>query len=562
MAEANKDTIYIDVDDEITSVIEKVRGSEHKIIALVLPKRATVFQSIVNMKLLKRTGDEVGKRIVLITSEAGILPLAGAVGLHVAKTLQTKPYIPAAPDVPGSDVALDEAEESGEEEPDLDSDKPVGELAGAGALASKPSPEETIELDEPDEPDVTAGGKKAKKSKKDKKLKVPDFNQFRTRLLIGIGALVLLIIFWIFASFVLPKAKITIKTDTTTLNSSVPFTANAAVKTLDQANGVVPAESKQAQKTDTQKVSATGQKDIGTPATGTMTVYNCSNNDITLPAGTTFTSGSVSYATNQSVGVPASDFNKGACKKSPSADVAVTATAAGTQFNIGSGQSFSSSYGSSVTGTGSAMTGGTSNVVKVIAQLDIDSAKDKLKNNMDGPATDDLKKALQADKEMPIAETLVPLSQNITTSGKAGDQASDVTVTAVTTYSMLGVKQDDLKTLIEASAKKQIDTSKQNIVSDGLDQPTFQITNKKSPTEQAMTVATTVTAGADINIADLKKQVAGKKKGDVEQLLQGRPGVKDINVELSPFWVGKVPSRTGHVTIVIDKPPAINGNKP
>ena len=53
-----KDVIYIDVDDEITTIIDKVRSSQSKILALVLPKRATTLQSIVNMKLLKRSADE------------------------------------------------------------------------------------------------------------------------------------------------------------------------------------------------------------------------------------------------------------------------------------------------------------------------------------------------------------------------------------------------------------------------------------------------------------------------------------------------------------------------
>ena len=86
MTEAPKDTIYIDVDDEITGIIDKVRSSKHKIVALVLPKRSTVFQSIVNMKLLKRKADSADKNLVLITSETSLLPLAGAVGLHGGKS--------------------------------------------------------------------------------------------------------------------------------------------------------------------------------------------------------------------------------------------------------------------------------------------------------------------------------------------------------------------------------------------------------------------------------------------------------------------------------------------
>ena len=94
---AGKDVLYVDVDDEITAIIDKVQESNQKIVALVLPKRAAVLQSIVNMKLLKRSADEAKKKIVLITSEPGLLPLAGTVGTYVAKTLQTKPEVPDTP---------------------------------------------------------------------------------------------------------------------------------------------------------------------------------------------------------------------------------------------------------------------------------------------------------------------------------------------------------------------------------------------------------------------------------------------------------------------------------
>src|SRR4051812_15266916 len=93
----SKDVIYVDVDDEITSIIDKLENSENKVVALVLPKRAASLQSIVNMKLLKRSADNASKNVVLITSEAALIPLAGAAGLHVAKNLHTAPGVPDAP---------------------------------------------------------------------------------------------------------------------------------------------------------------------------------------------------------------------------------------------------------------------------------------------------------------------------------------------------------------------------------------------------------------------------------------------------------------------------------
>jgi len=153
-AKPSKDVIYLDVDDEITAIIDKVEAAKHKIIALVLPKRFATLQSVVNMRLLKRGADKAGKNAVLITSEAALLPLAGAAGLHVAKNLQSQPAVPPSPLSAKED--LPEEAEAPEPEADLDQTpskidyaKPIGELAAAHEIEEP----ETIPLDDtPEEP--------------------------------------------------------------------------------------------------------------------------------------------------------------------------------------------------------------------------------------------------------------------------------------------------------------------------------------------------------------------------------------------------------------------------
>src|ERR1019366_8396529 len=152
MAESpnGKDVIYVDIEDEITGIIEKVRVAKHQIVALVLPKRSTVLQSVVNMKLLKRTADSHKKHMVLITGDEGLYPLAGSVGMYVAKSLQSKPEVPSAPIT--FDKKADDAEEAismeDEQEDDkpLDKTKPVGELATPSALVTAADEDMAIEL--------------------------------------------------------------------------------------------------------------------------------------------------------------------------------------------------------------------------------------------------------------------------------------------------------------------------------------------------------------------------------------------------------------------------------
>ena len=50
----NKEVIYIDVDDDITSIISKVKSIEAKIIAIVPPKRIGILQSAVNLRILQK----------------------------------------------------------------------------------------------------------------------------------------------------------------------------------------------------------------------------------------------------------------------------------------------------------------------------------------------------------------------------------------------------------------------------------------------------------------------------------------------------------------------------
>ncbi len=561
MAEAAKETIYVDIDDDITSIIDKVAGSKHKIVALVLPKRASTLQSIVNMKLLKRSSDTHKKKLVLITSETNLLPLAGAVKLHVAKTLQSKPTIPAAPDVPSDEIAVDDALQADEddEEAELDTSKAVGELAAV----KKPAPEatETIELDNDDDPEDVASDaasdKKAPKNDKkgDKKLKIPDFNQFRTRLIIGGGVFLVLIVGWYLANFVMPRATITVSTDDISVNTEVAFTADTAIKEFDADKALVPATEKSVKKTDAEKVTATGKKNVGEKATGSVSIRltNCPGGPVTVPSGTAVSNNGLNFILQKSATFyPYPVGNSCQNQLVPqftTATIDVVAQNSGDQFNINGGRKFTVAGFDNITGfDSSAMTGGTNKEVTVVSDADIDTAKQKLADRSKDAAKKELAGQLEAEDLFAIDDSFVGNTPEISPSPAVGAEASEVTVTSITTYTLLGVKRADLKALVEDKAKEQIDVSKQTIASDGLDEAVFQL-QEKSGTKRPITVQSTVSTGAQEDQAALKKAIAGKKKGDVQEIIGARPGVKTVDVKFSPFWVYKVPSNPGKITI-------------
>ncbi len=92
--------IYLEPDDEITVVIDKIRRVSQEKVILVVPKAATILQSIVNLKLLKKEAVKLGKGISIVTSDDTGRNLASQIGLTVYRDIAKRPPVeePAAPD--------------------------------------------------------------------------------------------------------------------------------------------------------------------------------------------------------------------------------------------------------------------------------------------------------------------------------------------------------------------------------------------------------------------------------------------------------------------------------
>lgn len=582
-----KDTIYIDVDDEITSIIDKVQNAQEGLVALVLPKRAAMLQSSVNMKLLKRASEKSKKNLVLITTEAGLLPLAGSVGLFVAKDLQSKPSVPK---VAADNTALDELVKA-DDQPESDFDPKaaagiaIGELAtddlvdGKEPVMPKLAPlaykragneEEAVTLDNSDKPDK-ADDKVADKDKKDKKLKVPNFERFRTWLIISVIVIILLIVGFIFANKVLPKALITISTNTSTVNSTLAMTLNPTATSLNTSQLIVPANLQQSQQTASKQVNTTGQKNEGNTATGTMKVVaivcgGSANVPASIPAGVGFISNNLTYITQETTrfSTPVSSHGSGCYQfttetNSPGNMTTIAAQYPGSTYNTGTA-SFSSSYMDSqnpspastiYSGTGSA-SGGTDDNVQTVSQTDITNATNAITMPASSTIKSTLEAALTAAGYDPIVATYTAGTAVITPSAAVGTQATTVTVTEVITYTMFGVKQSNLNALIDSSVDQQINTSKQSIQDTGLDQATY--TNfTQSGNQGTITMQTASTIGPHLNIAQLKSEIAGMKKGDLETTIEQNPGVTSVTVKYSPFWVSGTPKNISKITIDIKK---------
>ncbi len=79
---------YIDPDEEIISVISRLRKVGEVDVFFVVPKRALFLQSMVNLRLLERESKKLGKRVCLVTQDDVGRSLAEKAGLETAPSLE------------------------------------------------------------------------------------------------------------------------------------------------------------------------------------------------------------------------------------------------------------------------------------------------------------------------------------------------------------------------------------------------------------------------------------------------------------------------------------------
>ena len=569
----SKEVVYVDVDDEITSIIAKVEDAKGKVVALVLPKRATMLQSIINMRLLARGAQAAAKNIVLITAEEALMPLAGVAGIHVAKTLQSVPEIPAAPEslVSAQEIKAEKSSVSEKTAPQLEAknskeepeiaaedlpkkinyDRSVGELA---AVHETENPE-TIALGDEEEPaEAEAVPPTKPKAPKDKSLKVPNFDRFRLLLGLGVVGFIALVVFIYLALFVLPKAAISIQTSSTPVTATLSANTSGAAKALDETNKTIPSVSKTSDQNTTTQVTATGQQNNGDKAKGTISLTNCTSSPVTVPAGTGVSGNGLTYITQSSSSLDSGNFTSGgACKSTGShvGTVSVVAQQGGAKYNTTTSSYAVAGY-PGVTGSGLQITTqGTDNIQTILTQADVDGAASKVSSAGTDAYSKTFESQLTAQGFYVLTSTLNIASPVTTATPAVGQQATTASVTVKVTYSILAVQKTDLSKFITDQMNGQIDKTKQKLSDNLLNDAAVSVQSQSSPTDAALTIKENTTAVPIIDANSVKKLAEGKKSGIITTTLEATPGVKNVDVKLSPFWVSKVPNKPAKITVTI-----------
>lgn len=80
---SKKKIVFVQIDEEITAIFERIKEFPYKEIYLVVPKRAILLQSVVNLKILKQKLEDIDKGMAIITSDPNGMKLAHQAEIQV-----------------------------------------------------------------------------------------------------------------------------------------------------------------------------------------------------------------------------------------------------------------------------------------------------------------------------------------------------------------------------------------------------------------------------------------------------------------------------------------------
>ncbi len=546
----NKDIIYIDVEDDITAIIGKIKASTEKIVAIVPPKHTGILQSAVNLRLLNRMANTSHKRLVLITNNQALIALSASAGIPYAKNLQSKPELAelSAIAVDDGDDIIDGSTLSVGQHIDLSK-----KAAEDAAISDKEI--ESIDIDNStlDVSEVESKDAKAKTTKKSSGIKVPNFKSFRKRFFLGGGLAVLLIVFLVWANVFAPSARviITAKTSPASVSSTVTLVGNGQTE-IDK--GTVQSVSQQIKKDTVVEFDATGTKTVGEKAAGKVIFSNCdTSTQVTIDAGTYISANGNNYIVQADTVVGPAVYTSSNCTSAgTSVSTDVIATNIGPDYNAAPDTSFLvSGYTSQMTAkTTAGIAGGTSREVKVPTANDIQTATAKLEAQSDVAAKKELSaKFVSGEIIIDDSFTVVNAAPVSTPAVDTESKDGKAKLTATTTYTMTALPKADVEAYLKENINKQLTgTTNQKIYNDGLDTVKLQNFSK---TDGATTVKIVGTGqiGPSIEESVVKDQVKGKIYGEVQSSLESISGIDSVDVKFSYFWVTKVPNDTNKISV-------------
>jgi hypothetical protein len=526
--------LYLEPDDEITSVVRRLREADAARVVLVASGRTKATTSAVAMRLLAQVAAEEGREVALVADP-------------IARSLAGEAGIPAF-----ASVADANADDAVPLEPVPPRRAPIHVVRGEPRPAAPPPARvpppipASIAGDETQAVRLPPPSPAPSRRRRGWALRVPRRA--------ALGALVaLLLLAATAAAAVLPGATITIRPATVNVGPRI-YDVHPAVQGPDQGEVSL-----------TLPGTATGDHPVLKKATGTVVFMNYSYVVVEIPEGTRVSaSGDVFFTTVERVLAPPGTLTGGDPPIDPGqVSVGVVAEVAGPGGNVAAEaidtietrsvdrylQAFPNQRGRRVINP-EATSGGDEDHVPVVKQEDVDAVVAALSTQLRDALDERL--AGHADRIYPTVEPPSPVIEiPADLVGKEGEATFELTGTLP--YSVPYVLRAD----VEAAGVERLQADASALPSGTTLLPETIAVNDGPATLDGAAVSVQVSvramAAADVDDEQVRELVAGMTREEAKTALAD---LGDVSVELWPGWVDRVPRLGWRIRIELAAPEA------
>ena len=593
--------IYLEPDEEITSVVEKLKRSKSPVVGIVAPRNAVLLQSVVNLKLLKRQAAILKKEISLVTGDKIGQNLALRTGLTVyANVHDAEPLEPPKGPRPDSFVEDEQKSVSSsinnfkvhhyDEKNDIvdaslsdednipasnfqsrpinqpkstipaeiASEEPIDEVKESVSEAESDENDEEVESKALENPPIKP--KKIEELVINKNLSPLKISRSKTNYLkivivFGIFIVVAGIISFLALSSIV-KGSVVINVASESVKQDLTFQVSKDRSTVDSIKNILPGRLTESEQSVTQKFKATGTKDIGEKATGKITISNQGAGSQSFEAGTALRSkDGIIFKANKAFTVPGAKSGVQDPKTLLWTNIPGTAIIEVTANNVGdSGNIDITSYSitgySFVFGTGTAMTGGATKEVTIVSKDDLEKATNTVTKDLIDKSLIELKKksggAIYLDKA--VKTQAIDTTSDIEVLG----EATEFSLTVKIKSSVLVFDKSKLDTLIEDNLKSKIAADKILLAADTKDLNLIVVSSEPDAGIMKISATTQGKIVPNLDKTKIQSDLAGKTLDEVNTYFHGKSDITSVKTTLDPSWLAKkLPTSKQKITIDI-----------
>ncbi len=355
---------------------------------------------------------------------------------------------------------------------------------------------------------------------------------------------------------VLPTTKIEISPKTEEVSFDLVVIGSKNISQIDEILNELPIQEIKVEKTRSKEFSSSGEKELNEKARGTLTIYNeYSSSPQTLMATTRFESpnGKV-FRIEKSIVVPGAEIEGGKIIAS-TVKVEVVADQSGADYNIGPtnfvipGFKGTAKYAGFYAESDSSMTGGYTGKVKVVSAEDLEEAEEILTEELKNEVNQTLQEQIPTDLKL-IEQGLEEKITKISTV-EEGDEVDNFNIEMNASVQALFFQEEDLKNLVDLNLISQVEENKvplsesqqidygETVIDWDEGEVTFNLHIKEEVAWQ-------------IDIASLKEDLAGQSEVEVRKYLTNQPKIEKAKVTFWPFWVKRIPIQEKKIEIEIN----------